>query len=371
LSNEHLLSLAKKHAIDLTIVGPEGPLVAGVVDVFEKAGLKIFGPNQKAAQLEGSKAYCKAFFERHGIPTAKHEVFTDTLLALEYLDKVGTPIVVKDSHLAAGKGVTVALKKEQAQRAIQTILEAPEGGELVIESYLEGQEVSFLVFVDGDTYAPMLLAQDYKQAFNGDQGDMTGGMGTVAPVDLLSATHYDFVCKDIIERTLVGFKKDKIVYKGVLFIGLMVTPDDVKVLEFNCRFGDPETQVVLPLLKTDLLDVFEAVIAGDIANINLAWSSEVAACIVMAAPGYPGNYPKDIPIRIPKLADNIKVIHAGTRQSKGQLLSNGGRVLGVTALAKDIPTAIKDAYKAVEEIDFPQAHYRTDIGSRLVFKEKD
>ncbi|MCA9835606.1 MAG: phosphoribosylamine--glycine ligase [Trueperaceae bacterium] len=360
-----LLALAKEQAIDLTVVGPEGPLVAGIVDAFEAEGLQIFGPNKKASQLEGSKVFCKSFLERHVIPTAKHQSFKDELLALEYLEKVGVPIVIKDSNLAAGKGVTVATEKEQARSAIENILSAPEGGELVIEDYLPGQEVSFLIFVDGESYAPMLLAQDYKQAFDGDRGDMTGGMGTIAPVSLLSDAQYDYVRREIIEKTLAGLKKDDILYKGVLFIGLMVTESDVKVLEFNCRFGDPETQVVLPLLKTDLLEIMEAVIEGRLAETRLEWSDEAAACIIMAAPGYPGSYKKDIPITVPELAKNVTVIHAGTRLKEGQLVSSGGRVLGVTAVADNLDRAIASAYEAVEDIEFPEAHYRRDIGSRL------
>ena len=360
-----LLALAIEHEIDLTVVGPEVPLVKGIVDAFEAAGLRIFGPNKKAAQLEGSKVFCKAFLERYQIPTAQHQSFSDMLLALEHLERVSLPTVIKDSNLAAGKGVTVASEKAQARAAIENILSAPEGGELVIEDFLEGQEVSFLLFVDGETYAPMILAQDYKQAFDGDQGEMTGGMGTIAPVALLSDAQYAYVCQEIIEKTLAGFKKEGIVYKGVLFIGLMVTEQDVKVLEFNCRFGDPETQVVLPLLKTDLLEVFEAVIDSKLKDLALEWASEAAACIVMAAPGYPGSYPKHIPIRIPGLAEGVTVIHAGTALQEGQLVSTGGRVLGVTALAQNLSDAIQKAYEALETIDFPNAHYRKDIGSRL------
>lgn len=364
-SNESLLALAKKHNIDMTIVGPEIPLVAGVVDVFEAEGLRVFGPNKKAAQLEGSKVFCKDFLERHTIPTAKHQAFTDTLQALEYLATLAFPTVVKDSNLAAGKGVTIAETKDQARAAIENILEAPEGGELVIEDFLSGQEVSLLVFIDGKTYKPMILAQDYKQALNGDKGDMTGGMGTVAPADLLTNAQYNYVRSEIIEKTLAGFAKDAIHYQGVLFIGLMVSKQDVQVLEFNCRFGDPETQVVLPLLKTDSVDVFEAVIDGKLNDITLEWSSDTAACVVMAAPGYPASYPKGIAINIPKLEDNVTVIHAGTSLENDQLVSSGGRVLGVTAVAKDHSSAIKDAYEAVNAINFPNAHYRTDIGSRL------
>mgnify|MGYP000356330161 CR=1 FL=1 len=365
-----LISLAKEHATDLTVVGPEVPLVAGVVDAFELEGLRIFGPSSAAAQLEGSKRFSKDFMWRHSIPTANFESFTEIGPALAYLNNAQLPTVIKDSNLAAGKGVTIAQTLDEAHDAIQNILSGPHGGELVIEDFLTGQEVSFLIFTGGESYAPMLLAQDYKQAFDGDMGPMTGGMGTVAPAQLLSAEQRAYVHEHIVEKTLQGLRDDGIVYKGVLYIGLMVAGDDIRVLEYNVRFGDPETQVVLPLLETDLVDVFDAVIDGRVDGLELSWSDKSAACIVMAAPGYPEAYPKDIPITLPSATETVSIIHAGTARKQGHLVSSGGRVLGVTAVAQSLATALSEAYDMVSKIDFEGAHYRNDIGSRLNAKEK-
>ena len=246
-------------------------------------------------------------------------------------------------------------------------MEAPEGGEIVLEDFLDGQEVSLLLFTDGETYRPMLLAQDYKQAFDNDMGPMTGGMGAVAPVALLSRAQLESVTKNIVEKTLAGLKAEGILYKGVLYIGLMVAGDDIKVLEYNARFGDPETQVVLPLLETDLLDVLLAVVEGRLDKLELTWSDKSAACIVMAAPGYPGDYTKDVPIVLPANHPNdVTIIHAGTARVGDTLLSSGGRVLGITAVADTVLEAVRTAYETVEQIDFEGAHYRHDIGFRTV-----
>ena len=366
LSMPSLLELAQAHAIDLTVVGPEGPLVAGVVDAFAAAGLRAFGPNRAAARLEGSKSFSKAFMKRHGIPTAEHASFTDVVQALTHLENATLPIVVKDSNLAAGKGVTVAATNEAARAAIENILEAPEGGEIVLENFLAGQEVSLLIFTDGVTYRMMPLAQDYKQAFDGDAGPMTGGMGTVAPVALLNDAQLERVTKNIVERTLSGLKTEGIVYRGVLYIGLMVSGDDIKVLEYNARFGDPETQVVLPLLETDLLDVLLAVAEGRLDGLELEWSDTSAACVVLAAPGYPGDYEKNVPVGLPtRLPEGVSILHAGTALKDGALVSTGGRVLGVTAVADTLLEAVEAAYETAEKIDFEGAHYRHDIGFRL------
>ena len=366
LSNASLLELARTYQIDLTVVGPEKALVAGVVDVFEAAGLRAFGPNRAAARLEGSKSFSKAFMKRHGIPTAEHASFNDVVQALAYLETATLPIVVKDSNLAAGKGVTVTATKEEARAAIENILEAPEGGEIVLEDFLNGQEVSLLLFTDGEAYRMMPLAQDYKQALDGDAGPMTGGMGTVAPVALLSNAQLEHVTKNIVERTLAGLKAEGIVYKGVLYIGLMVSSDDIKVLEYNARFGDPETQAVLPLLETDLVDVLLAAVEGRLAGLELEWSDTSAACVVLAAPGYPGDYKKNIPIGLPAhLPEGVNILHAGTALKDGALVSSGGRVLGVTAVADTLLEAVEAAYETVEKIDFEGAHYRHDIGFRL------
>jgi phosphoribosylamine--glycine ligase len=363
---EALVALAKAEGADLTVVGPEGPLVEGVVDQFEAAGLRIFGPNREAAQLEGSKRYAKDFMARHGIPSAAYRSFTGTEEALAYLHQLGAPVVVKDSRLAAGKGVTVATVLEDAQDAVTAILGPPGGGELVIEEFLTGQELSLLLFTDGKTAKTMLLAQDYKQAHDGDTGPMTGGMGTVAPVALLDDAQLQGIMDTIVTPTLRGLQAEGILYKGVMFIGLMVTEGGIKVLEYNVRFGDPETQVVLPLLENDLLEIFDAVIDERLHEVELTWRDAYAACVVMAAPGYPGGYPKGLPLALPEVPEGGFIFHAGTEKQDDRLVTNGGRVLGVTALADGLEDAVTRAYTLVEAIDFPGAHYRKDIGSRLL-----
>ena len=361
-----LLAIAQRERVDLTFVGPEAPLVDGVVDLFEAEGLRIFGPNGAASRLEGSKRYAKDFMARHGVPTANYASFREVEGALEYLRATSYPTVVKDADLAAGKGVTIAQTFGEASRAVEEVLRAPGGGEVVIEDFLTGQEVSLLLFTDGKTMTPMLLAQDYKQALDGDAGPMTGGMGTVAPVSLLDDAQMEEVTAQIIEPTLRGLREEGVTYKGVLFIGLMLTEEGVKVLEYNVRLGDPETQVVLPLLKTDLVDVLEAVTNGRLHEVRLEWSPQSAACIVMAAPGYPGEYPKGLPLSIPPLPENVTLFHAGTALQQGRLVSSGGRVLGVTALADTLEEAVTSAYKGVERVHFEGAHYRRDIGRRVL-----
>jgi phosphoribosylamine--glycine ligase len=364
--HQTLLKFAEDEGVGLTVVGPEAPLVSGLADVFEGAGLRVFGPGQRAARLEGSKRYAKAFMERYAVPTARHENFDDTLLALEYIERSALPIVVKDSNLAAGKGVTVATTKPEAIQAARNILEAPEGGQIVIEDYLEGLELSLMAFTDGKTMLPMVLAQDYKQAYDGDLGPMTGGMGGVAPAPLLDEGQRARLEEEVLGPTLRGLQAEGLNYKGVLFFGLMVSPDGIKVLEYNVRFGDPEAQVVLPLLETDLLEVMEAVVEERLAGLTLRWSGEHCACVVMAAPGYPGSYPQGVPIGLKDVPENVTVFHAGTRLQGEELVSAGGRVLSVSARAKGLERAVADAYAAVAAIDFPGAHYRKDVGYRLL-----
>ena len=366
LTVEALLRLARDEAVDFTVVGPEAPLVAGVVDAFEAEGLRIFGPSAKAARLEGSKRFAKEFMARHGIPTAAFRTFRDRTAAHAYLQEVGAPIVVKDSALAAGKGVTVARTLAEAVDAVDAVFEKP-AAEVVIEELLEGQEISLLVFTDGLAYRPMVLAQDYKQALEGDVGPMTGGMGAVAPAALLSSAQQWQTMTRVVEPTLKALNADGIAYQGVLFIGLMMTEEGAKVLEFNVRFGDPETQVVLPLLDNDLLRVLEAVADRRLARLELCWTGRKAACVVMAAPGYPGSYEKAIPITIPEdLGDDVLVFHAGTARGDGGLVSVGGRVLNVVATADSLEAAVKRAYAAADRIQFPGAHLRRDIGGRLL-----
>ena len=358
-----LLALAKAEGVDLTVVGPEAPLVAGVVDVFEAAGLRIVGPGREAARLEGSKRFAKAFMTRHGVPTAAYEAFTELSAALTYLEHASLPTVIKNSNLAAGKGVTVARARQEAQEAVRGVL-ALEGGELVIEGFLEGQELSLMLFLDGATAKPMLLSQDHKRLLQGDTGPMTGGMGTVAPVPL-SDGQWKEVMDEVVAPTLRGLRAEGLFYRGILFIGLMVTAAGVRVLEYNVRLGDPETQVVLPLLENDLVEVLEAVVDGRLHETDLRWSQESAACVVMAAPGYPGAYKKGVPLDIPKL-DDVTVFHAGTAWQDGRLTSSGGRVLGVTAVGAGLRAALESAYDGVAKIGFPGAQYRRDLGNGLV-----
>ncbi len=359
---EALLALAKAEGVDLTVVGPEAPLVAGVVDVFEAAGERIVGPNGAAARLEGSKRFAKAFMTRHGVPTAAYEAFGELSAALTYLEHAPLPIVVKDSNLAAGKGVTVARTLQEAQEAVHGVL-VLEGGELVIEGFLEGRELSLMLFLDGATAKPMLLAQDHKRLLEGNTGPMTGGMGTVAPVPL-SKEQYKEVMDEVVAPTLRGLRAEGLFYRGILFIGLMVTAAGVRVLEYNVRLGDPEIQAVLPLLENDLLEVLGAVVNGQLHETTLRWSQESAACVVMAAPGYPGAYEKGVPLDIPELND-VTVFHAGTARQDGRLVSSGGRVLGVTAVGADLRVALGRAYDGVAKIGFPGAQVRRDLGHGL------
>ncbi len=374
LTPEALLAVAERENIDFTVVGPEVPLVAGVVDVFEAAGRRIFGPNRAAARLEGSKVFAKAFMARHQIPTAAYRSFTELDEARNYLEThypnaESYPVVVKDSDLAAGKGVTVARTRGEAVGALGAVLQ--DGGEVMLEAFLTGQEVSLLLLTDGDTVRPLPLAQDYKQAFDGDLGPMTGGMGVVAPVPLLSDAQFTEVMKTVVTPTLAGLRAEGMSYRGVLFIGLMVTDERVEVLEYNVRFGDPETQAVLPLLKSDLLELLEATAAGRLSEVTPRWSQEASACVVLAAPGYPGGYPTGLPLKLPDtLPEHIRVFHAGTALGERGLVSSGGRVLNVVAWAETLPEAVADAYRGVAQVDFPSAHLRRDVGGRLKMPAK-
>ena len=369
LTPDALLGVAERENIEFTVVGPEVPLVAGVVDTFTAAGRRIFGPNRAAARLEGSKAFSKAFMARHGVPTAAYRSFTALSEARAYLeshypDAENYPVVVKDSALAAGKGVTIAQTHAEAVGALEAVLNG--GGEVVLEAFLTGQEVSLLLFTDGDTVKLLPLAQDYKQALDGDLGPMTGGMGVVAPVPLLSDAQLGAVMETIVTPTLEGLRAEGMTYRGVLFIGLMVTDSGTQVLEYNVRFGDPETQAVLPLLESDLLGLLEATAAGRLAEVTPRWSNRASACVVLASPGYPGGYPSGLPLSLPEtLPDNTRIFHAGTALREGALVSSGGRVLNVVAWADTLNEAVAAAYQSVDAVDFPNAHLRRDIGGRL------
>lgn len=370
---EGLLSFAKEERIDLTVVGPEVPLTLGIADEFEKAGLRIFGASKKAAEIEGSKAFSKALMRKYGIPTAEYEVFTDRDKAVSYLKKRGTPIVVKASGLAAGKGVIVALTLEEAVDAVNMIMGdkafGSAGDEVVIEEFLEGEEVSLLAFTDGKTVLPMPSAQDHKRAYDGDQGPNTGGMGVYSPAPGLTEELLERVMREIMLPTVKGMASEGRPYKGILYAGLMMTHKGTKVLEYNARFGDPETQPLMMRMKSDIIEVMEAVIDGKLEDIAIEWDERASVCVVMAAGGYPGDYRKGDEIKgldETAMMHDVMVFHAGTVLKDGKVATNGGRVLGVTALGTGIKEAIDTAYQAVSKIAWDGVHYRKDIGKKAL-----
>ena len=370
-----LLALATEEAVDLTIVGPELPLVEGIVDAFEAAGHAIVGPSAHAAQLEGSKAFAKRFMVRHGVPTAAHRTFTNLEYpeAVAYLEAQGAPIVIKASGLAAGKGAIVCSTQKDARAALDRIMVGrafgAAGDKVVIEEFMEGEEASVFVLTDGETYRLLAPAQDHKRIGEGDTGPNTGGMGAYAPAPLVTDALLDRVRHEIVEPTLEGMRAEGFPYRGVLYVGLMIQEGRPRVVEYNCRFGDPEAQVVLPLIETDLAELLDALASGRLESVDLARRDGAAACVVMASGGYPGAYEKGVPIRGLDEAEavpGVQVFHAGTCRRDGQVLTNGGRVLGVTALAADLPDALERAYRAVDLISFDGAQYRRDIGYRGV-----
>ncbi|MEN9222367.1 MAG: phosphoribosylamine--glycine ligase [Thermostichus sp. BF3_bins_97] len=366
---EGLVRFATVQGIRLTVVGPEVPLVEGIVDAFQAAGLPIFGPNRVAAQLEGSKLWAKQLMQEAGIPTARAAGFQDLSAALAYLDSQSFPLVVKVDGLAAGKGVTIAQHLDEAVQALQTALARPSGS-VLIEEYITGQEVSLLALTDGQICVPLLPAQDYKRVGEGDTGPNTGGMGAHAPADhVLTPALLARIQTQVLDPTLKGLQQRGIRYQGVIYAGLMITPSgDPYVLEYNCRFGDPEAQVILPLLKNPLEEVLLACVEGRLAQIQLQWKPGYAACVVMAAPGYPESYERGIPILGLEAAaeTGALIFHAGTRQAGGQILSDGGRVLCITGQGASLSEALGQAYAAVERVQFAKAHYRSDIGSRAL-----
>ncbi|WP_407313107.1 phosphoribosylamine--glycine ligase [Desulfosporosinus sp. SB140] len=361
-----LVEFALKEGIDLTLVGPEDPLSLGIVDAFQEAGLRIFGPTKAAAQLEGSKSFAKAIMESAKIPTAKCEVFENPDQAKTYIRALGAPCVLKADGLAAGKGVIVAMDLETALQAVDEIMDGnfgAAGKKLLIEEFLEGQEISLLCFADGITARPMVPVQDHKRALDGDKGLNTGGMGTYSPPPIWTTELEERVMRDLVNPTLKVMSERGTPFQGVLFMGLMLTEQGPKLLEYNVRFGDPETQVVMKRLDSDLLPVLWECTEGRVSEAVLEWKEEAAVCVVMAAPGYPSAYPKGLPIHLPEsVEENSVIFHAGTRMNVGNLESLGGRVLGVTAAGQTIQQAREKAYTLVETIDFPQAHFRRDIG---------
>ena len=372
-----LADWAEKHAIALTVVGPEAPLVAGIVDVFKARGLTIFGPSAKAAEIEGSKIFSKELMEKYGVPTAFFKVCDNLADARAFVEEKGAPIVIKADGLAAGKGVVVAMTRDEALAALDEMMGAHKfgsaGNRVVIEEFMEGEEASLLAFTDGKTIVPMLAAQDHKRVNDGDQGPNTGGMGAYCPAPVMTDALKEKTVKEVLRPIVDALAKEGRPYSGCLYAGLMIKGDSVKVVEFNARFGDPETQVVLPLLKSDLAEIMVACANGTLTPDLVEWSDKAAVCVVMASGGYPASYKKGIPITGLKAAnamDDVVVFHAGTREEDGKILTNGGRVLGVTAVADDIPSAQQKAYDAVDKIHFDGAHYRQDIAWRALRRLK-
>jgi phosphoribosylamine--glycine ligase len=365
---EKIADFAEKEGIDLTVVGPEAPLVEGIVDEFEKRKLKIFGPNKAAAQIEGSKVFAKNLMKRYGIPTAEYEVFDDYEKALRYVENSNIPIVVKAEGLAAGKGVVVAKTREEAKNAIKAMMKdgvfGKAGRRIVIEEFLEGREVTVMAFCDGKTAKIMESSRDYKRVFDGDEGPNTGGMGAVSPAYYYTDDVSEYVRKNIIRKTLEAMEKEGAPFKGVLYAGLMLTSKGPKVLEFNCRFGDPETQSVLPRLNTDLVEIIIKVLEGRLSEADIEWSKEKAVCVVLASGGYPGAFKKGKEVTGIEDAEKegAVVFHAGTALKDGKVVTAGGRVLGVTALGKTEEEARDNAYRAASKIYFEGMHFRKDIG---------
>lgn len=368
-----LLAFAQAEQIDLTIIGPEIPLVLGIVDRFQEAGLKCFGPSAKAAQLEGSKSYCKDFMIRHNIPTAKYQSFTDKGLAITYIRQQGAPIVVKADGLAAGKGVIVAQTEQEAISAVEGMLSGNVFGEagsrVVIEEFLQGEEASFIVIADGKHALPMATSQDHKARDNGDKGPNTGGMGAYSPAPVVTPEIYERVMRNVIEPTLKGMITDGLPYTGFLYAGLMISPDgSIKVLEYNCRFGDPETQPIMMRMKSDLVELCEAALAGVLDKTNTEWDDRAALGVVLAAGGYPDDYQKgDIISGLPTHEQQgSKVFHAGTKSIGDNITTAGGRVLCACALGDDIKEAQTKAYELASNIHWNHIYYRTDIGFKAI-----
>ncbi|MGJ8679141.1 phosphoribosylamine--glycine ligase [Paraglaciecola sp.] len=370
-----LVEFAETTKIDLTIVGPEVPLVLGVVDAFEAKGLKIFGPSQSAAQLEGSKAFTKDFLERHKIPTADYQNFTEIEPALAYVQERGAPIVIKADGLAAGKGVIVAMTLTEAEDAIRDMLAGNAFGEagsrVVIEEFLDGEEASFIVMVDGKNVLPFATSQDHKRAYNNDEGPNTGGMGAYSPAPVVTAEIHKRIMEEVIYPTVEGMASEGNTYVGFLYAGLMIMADGTpKVIEYNCRFGDPETQPIMLRLQSDLVDLVEAALAGNLDQIQAEFDQRASVGVVLSAGGYPGSYNKGDVISGLELGNNeAKVFHAGTKEIDGKVTTNGGRVLCATALGNSVTEAQKNAYELVKTISWKDMFHRDDIAYRAIARE--
>jgi len=368
-----LIKFAQQEDIALTIIGPEVPLVMGIVDAFDKAGLKCFGPSAKASQLEGSKTYCKDFMARYNIPTAEYQTFTETQAAIDYIKSKGAPIVVKADGLAAGKGVIVAETEQQAIDAVEDMLSGNSFGEaghrVVVEEFLDGEEASFIVIADGISALPMATSQDHKARDNGDKGPNTGGMGAYSPAPIVTAEMHKKVMNEVINPTLKGMEQDGAPYTGFLYAGLMINKDgSIKVLEYNCRFGDPETQPIMMRLKSNLVDLCLAALDKNLLNTTTEWDDRPALGVVLAAGGYPNSYEKGAVISGLPTNDqpDSKVFHAGTSEKDGKITTSGGRVLCACALGDDIADAQRKAYELTNKISWDKAFYRTDIGFKAI-----
>lgn len=367
-----MVSLAKELKVDCVFVAPDDPLAAGMVDAMEKEGIRAFGPRANAAIIESSKVFSKNLMKKYLIPTAGYEVFENSKDALTYIKEQNKyPVVIKADGLALGKGVIIAQNEAEAEDAVHTIMDdkkfGASGNKVVIEEFITGPEVSVLAFTDGKCVKPMVSSMDHKRAYDGDKGPNTGGMGTISPNPYYTPEIADRCMKEIFLPTIEAMNKEGRTFKGCLYFGLMLTADGPKVIEYNARFGDPETQVVLPRLKTPLCDIVDAVIDEKLSDLDIQWSDEACACVVMASGGYPGSYPKGIEIKGLDSDGQVEgacVFHAGTALENGVFKTAGGRVLGVTALGSDLKEALKKAYAAVEKITFEGAHYRTDIGNK-------
>ncbi|MBM4278699.1 MAG: phosphoribosylamine--glycine ligase [Deltaproteobacteria bacterium] len=368
-----LLSFALKEKIDLTVVGPEEPLTRGIVDLFESKGLSIFGASQKAAELEGSKTFAKEMMKKYHLPTASYGVFEDRQRAIDYIQKQGAPIVVKADGLAAGKGVILCKTVEEAIQSVDQMMVEKIFGEagkrVVIEEYLVGEEASYLAFTDGKVILPLASSQDHKAVFDGDEGPNTGGMGAYSPAPVVTDEVNQRIVEKVLRPIIQGMAEEGKPYKGVIYAGLMIHNGHPKVLEFNARFGDPETQPVLMRMKGDLIPILEACITGNLSRCKLEWENKASVCVVMASRGYPGAYQKGKVIEgLKEVArmEDVFVFHAGTALSDGKIMTNGGRVLGVTGLGMNIPKAIERAYEAVQKISWDGVHFRKDIGKKAL-----
>jgi len=367
-----LVEFAREKEIDLVVVGPDDPLAMGLVDELHKEGIRAFGPSKLAAEIEASKVFSKNLMKKYNIPTARYEVFENADKAKKYLEKVEFPIVIKAEGLALGKGVIIAENLEQAAEAIEDMMEnkifGESGSRVVIEEFLVGQEVTMLTFTDGKTIVPMVSSQDHKRIYDNDKGPNTGGMGAFSPSRIYTNQVAEICMEKIFVPTIKAMQNEGRIFKGILYFGLILTKDGPKVIEYNARFGDPETQVVIPRLKTDIIEIFNTIIDDRLEELNIEWHDGAVACVVMASGGYPGKYINGFEIKGIDEAEKLgcMVFHAGTKHNDGKIVTAGGRVLGVTAIGKDLDESIRKAYEGVAKIEFEDAQYRKDIGIKFI-----